>query len=113
MTADRQQLVTRSAPRAFYVTARDGRGRTLYLLGPFARHTRALGLVTCVRLLMSRAGLDPFHSIGYGTASLPLRPETLPRGTLAELLHCGPDVPARGRSRSNSRRRLSTVCVPS
>lgn len=80
---------------AYYVTVRRG-ASTIYALGPFRRHSRALGLVDAVRLAVLRAGLDPWAEYGYGTANVRPRPggrrrSYLPAGELNELLHVGPD----------------------
>lgn len=87
-------MSARSAdPRAYYVSVRAPRGQAILALGPFASHGRALGLVGCVRRLIGRANLDPWHEYGYGTASLPLAAAQL--GELNGLLSVGADVPVR------------------
>lgn len=79
-------------PRAFYVTVRGSRGQTIYALGPFARHSRALGLVEAVRRAITRAELDPWCEFGYGTASMPAS-SSCPRGALCDAFSVGPDMP--------------------
>lgn len=83
--------ITPTAPRAFYVTIRKGT-QTIYALGPFKHHRRALGLVRFVRLAISRADLDPWCEFGYGTASLQVSLK-LPAGALNEIAHVGADLP--------------------
>lgn len=73
---------------AFYVTIVNG-AQTIYALGPFRTHRRALGLVDAVRHLVRRAELDPWCEYGYGTARVAIG-ESLPRGAMNELLHVGP-----------------------
>jgi hypothetical protein len=77
--------------RAYYVSVRDERGRTILALGPFAHHRRALGLVDAVRLRIMRAGLDPWAEFGYGTCSLPVGRE-LAAGAMTDAFHAGPDM---------------------
>jgi hypothetical protein len=53
-------------------------------------HRRALGLVTCVRMLIGfRAGLDRWCEYGYGTCSLPVHEAR--EGALNALLGIGAD----------------------
>lgn len=66
-------------PGRYYVTIRDGRGRTCFALGPFVQlspgqnaHARALLEVRRVRRLVAGLGLDGWHDWSYGTAWLPL-----------------------------------------
>jgi hypothetical protein len=77
--------------KAHYVSVRDNSGRTILALGPFAHHRRALGLVDAVRLRIMRAGLDPWCEFGYGTCSMPARPD-VPGGAMTAAIPAGPDM---------------------
>lgn len=79
-----------STPAAFYVTIRDGRDRTLYALGPFNQHTRALAWVERVRVRCLRAGLDGWADLGFGTARVPVG-RRAPTGCLNGVLEVAPD----------------------
>jgi hypothetical protein len=85
-----QRAVCRARPHAFYVTIRNGHGQTIFALGPFRRHRRALGLTDLVRLRVLRADLDRWCDYGYGTSSMPIRAD-LPVGVFNDALNIGPD----------------------
>jgi hypothetical protein len=80
---------------AYYVTVRNGRGAAtgahMLALGPFKRHSRALGLVTMLRLAISRADLDPYHAHAYGTCRAPLGSD-LVDGCLNRAFHVASDL---------------------
>lgn len=66
-------------PGRYYVTARNERGQTAFLLGPFvqptlgqAGHARALGSVRKVRHYCNENHLNPFNALTFGTARLDL-----------------------------------------
>ena len=66
-------------PGRYYVTARNERGQTAFLLGPFTQptlgqsgHARALGLVRKARRIVHDLNLDRSNSFSYGTAWMPL-----------------------------------------
>ena len=76
-------------PGRYYVTCRDSRGRTAYLLGPFTQqswgkdaHARALGMVRDARRLTIKRYADRDTAFAtWGTAWLPLI-GTAPAGLL-------------------------------
>ena len=66
-------------PGHYYVTARNERGQTAFLLGPFTQptlgqqgHARALGAVRRARRYCDEHGLNPFNELAFGTSRLPL-----------------------------------------
>jgi hypothetical protein len=81
-------IARHASPRAFYVTIRHG-SQTIYALGPFAHHARALGLAETVRLTIGRSGLDRWCEYGYGTSSMPAR-TNLPAGAFNDAFRVGP-----------------------
>ena len=79
-------------PGRYYVTAKNERGQTAFLLGPFlqptcgqAGHARALGSVKKARRYCDVNNLNPFGALTFGTARLSLY-GTAPKGKLNELL---------------------------
>ena len=76
----------------YYVTARNERGQTAYLLGPFVQptlgqsgHARALGAVRKARNYCDAHGLNPYNELVFGTARLSLFGEA-PVGKLNDLV---------------------------
>lgn len=79
-------------PGHYFVTARDERGRTAFLLGPFtqptlgqAGHARALGAVRRARHYCNAHGLNPYNELAFGTARIPLLGAPLPKAKLEGL----------------------------
>ena len=69
----------------YYVTAKDERGRTAFLLGPFTQptlgqsgHARALSAVRKARRYCNDNGLNPYNALAFGTARIPLIGVALP-----------------------------------
>lgn len=78
-------------PGRYYVTARNERGQTAYLLGPFVQptlgqqgHARALGAVRKARRYCDEHHLNPFNELAFGTGRLSLYGEA-PTGKLNDL----------------------------
>lgn len=76
-------------PGHYYVTAKDERGRTAFLLGPFTQpvigqsgHARALAAVRKARRYCNDHNLNPFNELAFGTCRVPLLGATVPVGKL-------------------------------
>ena len=79
-------------PGHYYVTCRDERGRTAYLLGPFTQttygqqaHARALGALQRTKRYVSRKYSNSAWWT-YGTARVPLLGAPVPTGKLNEIV---------------------------
>lgn len=77
----------------YYVTARNDRGQTAFLLGPFTQrtlgkqaHCRALGAVRKARRYCDSHGLNDFAELRFGTCRLPLVGGALPKAKLEGLI---------------------------
>ena len=80
-------------PGHYYVTAKNDRGQTAFLLGPFTQptlgqsgHARALGAVRKARRYCDEHGLNPYNELRFGTSRLPLVGATLPKAKLEGLI---------------------------
>lgn len=79
-------------PGRYYVTARNERGQTAYLLGPFVQHgygktahAQALGRLRAAKRYIIDHHMDAFASLSYGTAWMPLYGKA-PIGKLNDLV---------------------------
>jgi len=77
----------------YYVTAKNDRGQTAFLLGPFTQktlgkqaHCRALGAVRKARRYCDDHGLNNFNELRFGTARIPLMGVKLPKAKLEGLV---------------------------
>lgn len=84
-------------PGAYYVTARDERGRTAYLVGPFMQrkpgqtaHAQALGLVRRAKRELQRMHYREAPWLVYGTARIARLSAPLPTGKLNQLIEGAP-----------------------
>lgn len=79
-------------PGHYYVTCRDDRGRTAFLLGPFTQttygqqaHARALGALQRTKRYVSRKYSNSAWWT-YGTVRVPLMGGPVPEGKLNEIV---------------------------